>query len=119
MGEFFKGWRRKTGCVTLVMACILSIGWARCFTQPERMIFRTRNWTSLPLSDFTVFNEDGQLEFGIGEDAIIQYQYMSLFRMQYWTAIIPLTLLSAWLLLSKPRTPTPKPTVEPKAAERA
>src|SRR5882757_1087048 len=29
MREFFHGWRRKAGCVTLVMACMLMIGWMR------------------------------------------------------------------------------------------
>jgi len=29
MGEFFKGWRRKAGCVTLVLACVMAVGWVR------------------------------------------------------------------------------------------
>ena len=29
MGEFFKGWRRKAGLVTLAMACLLMVGWLR------------------------------------------------------------------------------------------
>lgn len=29
MREFFRGWRRKTGCVTLVVACLLMVGWMR------------------------------------------------------------------------------------------
>ena len=31
MGEFFQGWRRKIGCVTLVMAFVLVLGWIRSF----------------------------------------------------------------------------------------
>ena len=27
MGDFFHGWRRKIGCVTLVMACVFMSGW--------------------------------------------------------------------------------------------
>jgi len=29
MREFFHGWRRKIGVVTLVMACVLMVGWVR------------------------------------------------------------------------------------------
>ena len=29
MGEFFKGWRRKIGCVALVMALVFMGGWVR------------------------------------------------------------------------------------------
>lgn len=29
VSEYFKGWRRKLGCITLGMACVLMIGWLR------------------------------------------------------------------------------------------
>lgn len=29
MSEFFKGWRRKMGVMTLVMACVFAVLWAR------------------------------------------------------------------------------------------
>jgi hypothetical protein len=29
MGDFFKGWRRKIGLLTLVMACVFAAGWVR------------------------------------------------------------------------------------------
>ena len=29
MREFFKGWKRKIGCLTLVMACVATAGWVR------------------------------------------------------------------------------------------
>ena len=35
----------------------------------------------------------------------------------YWSIVIPLTLISLWLLLSKPRKSTPKKTAEPIATE--
>ena len=35
MGEFFRGWRRKMGCATLVMASIFTAGWIRCQTIAE------------------------------------------------------------------------------------
>ena len=36
-----------------------------------------------------------------------------LFTLSYWSIVIPLTLLSAWLLLSKPRKANLKPITEP------
>jgi len=37
MGDFFKGWRRKAGCVTLVMACTFAAAWVRSFIVEDRM----------------------------------------------------------------------------------
>ena len=31
MRDFFHGWRRKAGCVTLVMACVLMVIWYRSY----------------------------------------------------------------------------------------
>ena len=35
MGEFFRGWRRKVGVVTLLIACALMAGWIRSLTHFE------------------------------------------------------------------------------------
>ena len=59
MREFFKNWRRKAGCVTLLVACAVMVAW-----------IRSQNASDLLLQE---------------------------------TATVPLTLLSVWLLLSKPR----------------
>ena len=37
MREFFKGWRRKVGCITLVMACALAGLWSRSRTRWDRV----------------------------------------------------------------------------------
>ena len=37
MREFFKGWRRKAGCVVLVAACVLAIAWMRSFVVEEEV----------------------------------------------------------------------------------
>lgn len=36
MGDFFHGWRRKAGCVTLVMAYVSLNGWLWDIEMPER-----------------------------------------------------------------------------------
>jgi len=35
MGEFFSGWKRKVGVLTLVMACVLAMAWLTCLTNPN------------------------------------------------------------------------------------
>ena len=38
MGEFFKGWRRKAGVVTLVMALAFLGVWARSFRKVDNLV---------------------------------------------------------------------------------
>lgn len=38
MREFFRGWKRKTGAVTLVVACLLTGAWVRSLTYVEQYI---------------------------------------------------------------------------------
>lgn len=40
MREFFKGWKRKLGCATLIMACVFAVGWMRSYTTTD--LFGTR-----------------------------------------------------------------------------
>jgi len=39
MGEFFNGWRRKTGCVLLVMAALLTGAWLRSYVFLDEISF--------------------------------------------------------------------------------
>ena len=39
MREFFKGWRRKAGVVTLVMACAACCLWAESFYREDEILF--------------------------------------------------------------------------------
>ncbi len=50
MREFLHGWRRKAGCVTLVMALVLTAGWFR-------------SWGVIDAIEFAKW-DDGGLEFG-------------------------------------------------------
>jgi hypothetical protein len=38
MREVFRGWRRKVGAVTLVMACVFAVGWLRSGVNSERIV---------------------------------------------------------------------------------
>ena len=50
MGEFFKGWRRKVGCVTLVMACVFAAGWVRSLAIFDVVSFNQKDATHRVIS---------------------------------------------------------------------
>jgi hypothetical protein len=170
MRDFFKPWRRKAGCVTLVMACLFAAGWVRSrsfhdtFTHGVVAQKMTYGLTSCPLGISLVKSEWGEREkndHGVADltypdftdvDTIIIPSWWNcnrigpnddfhqgfflfqsidwrwkfcgidfgqthnhhdpIFRRKYWlfpywSIVLPLTLLSAYLLLSKPRPPKP------------
>ena len=154
MGEFFKGWRRKAGLVTLVMACLLMVGWLRssvvldwfCIDDDEPTshsidsgsgclgwvrTFDTRSekqgtrgfsfpemgwmsrinssenrwldvagWVDVPNERFVWRYRWAGFDFGEVEIESIE---MSIAVIPYWSLVLPLTLLSAWLILVKAR----------------
>lgn len=162
MGDYFTPWRRKLGVVTLVMTCILMVGWvrsiekreslhltlwqvqnivisvdgklviARCpvnmnfgavewISLPTTSVFGPRNGSLRPVDASTLFNvfrgnfnkfEWRRQFFGFDCGVIVRVSDSAL-RIRYifapyWSLVIPLTLLSAWLLLSKPRPSKPR-----------
>src|SRR5882757_6755381 len=52
MGEFFRGWRRKIGVVTLVMASVLTVGWTRSLTLHDCVDWNGTPWRYLAESCF-------------------------------------------------------------------
>ena len=50
MGEFFHGWRRKIGVVTLVMACVSMAGWVRSHSVQDVISIHSGRHTSESLS---------------------------------------------------------------------
>jgi len=152
MGEFFNGWRRKTGVVTLVMACVLLAGWVRTINRPvffdlqdNVTLASVTGWLSLsrrrPAPEIKVHSwplcvENGEYyedvlwisdwsipgfrvqEYGTCDDSDGTPESASWTRvkeigMEYWVLILPCTLLSASLLLTKSRRSTPKKSSEP------
>jgi hypothetical protein len=142
MGEFFKGCRRKTGVLTLVMAAVLLGGWIQSFLVVDELAF----WIAGRLHDVIAVNgtiywcgrDQSQLkgfnyqlfpraplidingdDFGARRvkaiTAVSQYKGQNgiLWIFSYWFAITPLTLISLWLLLSKPRKPNQKNLNQP------
>lgn len=142
---YFKPLRRKIGVATLVVACVLAVGWARSIFVRD-MCFQMHNWRQVyfisndgvvigsiafvrpdPKDDkshlglkWTTdkavpfmglrdeegcdFNwQSGRLRFiHVGENSYCRSAIR--WSIPFWHITVPLTLLSAWLLLSKPRT---------------
>jgi hypothetical protein len=140
MREFFQGWRRKIGCATLVMACVLMIGWVRsmrefhCLAVAKNMIVQSTKgrvtlfWDNSdsrnpvlwwhgettdesydPLQAQEGLNIDWRWSCaGVTLGAYTVQEGSRLARtdvydVRYWLLVIPLTLLSAYLILWKPR----------------
>ena len=128
MGEFFKGWRRKAGLVTLAMACVLTVMWMR-----SRRVFDVVEFTN-GSQQHQIASASAKLYWGAWEESDIsahgrnqwysidlaffkhpeEIAYLQLdayanfdWTIPYWSLVLPLTLLSAWLILGKPRKVKP------------
>lgn len=98
MLSFSRGWKRKVGCVTLLVACLFAAIWMKS------------------LSEFSVsaFGSDVFISYGgriqwirktshwIDDGRPNPYSEMQTIAVPFASIVVPLTLLSAWLLLSKP-----------------
>jgi hypothetical protein len=145
MSEIFRGWRRKAGCVTLAIACLLLVGWLRSlividiYSTPGKEseslvsglhgiawwsndfgrdigngVHALGGWTTISSSYWKKGSHPHDLDrikwhwrllgFGYGED--IRPDYMMTYRyIPYWSLVVPVTLLSAYLILWRPRRP--------------
>jgi hypothetical protein len=146
MQTFFHCWRRKAGCFTLVMACVLMIGWLRSivvcdvigipisrtmewhvasedqqlFWTPDPYAPSLPHWSTIPLTKakpdpfyvfIGVYWHWRWLGFGFGQRTVdIAWDAPPLpsataIAVPYWSLVLPLTLLSGWLLVGS-RKPT-------------
>ncbi len=126
MGEFFRGWRRKAGLVTLAMALLLMAGWLRSYVIQDVLSINENRTLRLIVSFNGHFNSfNGHLNwerltpsvflptssmpvvrwrsFPFNNPAVWRNSRALLWTVPYWAFVLPLTLLSAWLILIKPR----------------
>ena len=156
MGEFFHGWRRKVGVLTLLLACMFAVGWMRSPRIIDSIRFPAQMHAKESLvsvtidslissshSIFWVRSDEGSADispteeidlgprypkwntssehpelfhsqfkwrwrvcgFGIGDFDVERHEgsWETCAIIPYWSIVIPLTVLSAWLLLSKSR----------------
>ena len=134
LGQFFKGWRRKVGIVTLILACLFSAGLLRSDHVLDRgtlrvsgllfqvTSFHRKIYWVCTARDFSRSQwecraiRDRQLAAAISEELERAMLECNLSRngpglggragaFTYFSTILPLILISVWLLFSK--TPTP------------
>lgn len=154
MGDFFHGWRRKAGCVTLLLACVLLAGWIKSIWLQDDIEFRLPggrflhtihsvgqsvtwachvsrgihpvpfSWQSGPPSgafpDQPVVIDWQWNGIAVGN---VRWEmtsdYIHFWRFPHLSVGIPLTLLSAYLILWKPRKAGVGQKREPSAAKTA
>jgi hypothetical protein len=120
MREFFKGWKRKIGVLMLAFPCIFMAGWVRSYndqTDRCRLLggilestnggierWEHHNWQEIRRE---ISDESGAVVDVVNE---IHVDLSLVWRIPYWSIVIPLTALCAWLFLSKPRPATNPPT---------
>jgi len=147
MRDFFKPWRRKAGCVTLVLACAFAAGWVRslficdvlfvhryvfgsnnglltwvlCQDQGESYSYRAKKLEPVFLTLIDVEWSSGWDKFriGAGRNGNPTGNRVKFAIAPYWSVVLSLTVLSAYLLLAKPQVAIPKDAVEPTTVERA
>ena len=101
MNGYFNPLRRKAACVTLGLACVFAAGWVRSLIAADRFSFfdvdflSEDGWVMRCVTTFTTEQVGSQF----GTTAI----ETPVWSIPYWSIVVPLTLLAAWLLLSKPR----------------
>jgi hypothetical protein len=103
MGDFFKPWRRKIGIATLAVACCIFCLWGA-----------SHNFHIPPIKweyEYLVSLRDGEIIFQktriVCKDGFCLgfIEVESETTVSLLTVTAPLTLLSAYLLLSKPQKP--------------
>jgi hypothetical protein len=156
VGEFFKSWRRKVGCVALVMALAAFGAWMRSHVKHDVVMLPSGNdiycvesmwgqmefgrvtpqknrravasWNSTDISNanWNHLDENGNPEavdyvsemdliewrwawggFRFGAGSSPDYRTED-YQLPYWSLTFPLTILSAYLILWKPRPQQPE-----------
>jgi hypothetical protein len=130
MHTFFHGWRRKVGVVTLVMAVVVFGAWMRSlmvqdtfflgssFINVSGGMIAQQAWVTdqvYPVDIPKIASSDPHAVLvvigDVGPEMVIGNPYLRLETMwaiPYWSLVLPLTLLSAYFILWKPRTRTKK-----------
>ena len=97
------------GVVTLMMALAFTSVWVRSLSAPNEFVVQqnqSKKFAFRSENGGIRFVESTYLHFGDHDDEV-------LFDYPYWMIVTPLTLLSAYLLLSKPRPSKPVATSSP------
>jgi len=120
MREFFRSWKRKVGVATLVMAGLFAVGWVRgqitndwvavvscgkiyLAESIDGNVLLKRAFDPPPLEEPLVWWGSGYLIDIRPMDGEGSYDYL-IVCIPNWSTVMPLTLLPAYLLLSRDRS---------------
>lgn len=119
MFTYFKPLRRKIGVVTLLLACVFAAGWITSLEASGKYLLRLNGiflafessrgalgWQTFQARPETLFGENWN------SPNVHMSRSLGFNMIPYWSIVLPLTLLSAWLLLSIPRTLHSNPASE-------
>lgn len=149
MREFFRGWRRKLGVVTLGLALLVMGWWIRSLYSTDGMTiscekectlyqlvsidsslaWKHSDWSanrSIPIIPLWETVEAFKLDEVVLSPGTVRFRWWGFYIVDlvfperttrwwivpYWSIVIPLTLLSAFLLLSTPQPATPVKATE-------
>ena len=154
MNDFFRGRRRKSGCVTLVVACAVLLVWIRSLIVEDNIVIEgspsthslvssggTCKWTRISpvernhriqwvTTDIKPDRKDvwkGRqthwrwkwcgFDFGVVTFSTTLWKYNitstelhKVWQIPYWSVVLPLALLSTYLIIGKRRKPKPQST---------
>jgi hypothetical protein len=121
MREFFRGWRRKLGCVTLGLACVVTVFWLRSLATPNESLFFPDK-SADPGSFAGIATRPNTLvilkyDSPLAKDLILNGQPLmaltavisSSCEIPFWSLVIPVVIFSAILLLWPSRRLKPNP----------
>ena len=115
MGDFFKGWRRKAGLVTLAMACVfMAAGILGTGEYAESVEFLGYQFVTGD-GDLELYDADGFVTTSYqlpGGEIVFSDHNLPLASVHYLFLVLPLTLLSAYLILWRPRKAKDVPQVQ-------
>ena len=115
MREFFRGWRRKTGCVALGLACATMGIWIRSYYYQDFVATRDSRFVIVSQEGYVSWDWRTQLQStGLnlhwGSQLLppgggVFFKHFST-AVRYQSVTLILTLLAAYLILWKPRKRT-------------
>ncbi len=94
MGELFHGWSKKIGFVTLLISMLLANAWLLSIHHRVAYAFNLFGKRNVVESDQQCLIWGAEVPHSILWNA---------WAVPYWTFVVPLTLLSVYLILWRPR----------------
>lgn len=103
MVSYFKPLRRKLGVITLVLACALTALWVRTLSQPLRLVLPVGGYIEYAITaneGWLALSKEREVWIGV---RLRPNQILWKRSVPQSAIVLPLTLLSVWLVLSKTR----------------